>query len=144
LEHGYRYESLFVPFWIDIPALITLWWAQDATRQLLEQCQNDEHFDFGKYFQGKNEDIKLPLTEKAVHASSVLLPFYYAYAERRAIARLQSQRSSLFSGRQRQNGEFLPALPKEIETRIRSLALLLADNPILATQIPDPIAQDSD
>jgi hypothetical protein len=146
------------------PATVTLRRAQNAIRQLLEQCQKHDHFDFGVYFQEQNKDCFpltpreiylesrareededcFALTEKAVQASSELLPFYYAYAERRAIARLQSHRSSLFSGRQRQDGEFLPALPTEIEARIRSLALLSAENPILASQIPDPIAQDSD
>jgi hypothetical protein len=158
--------------WADI----TLWRARNAIRQVLEQCQKDNHFDFGKYFQEKKDSFPLPqeaeedefgeraccdsffysqekeendkdcfpLTEKAVQASSELLPFYYVYTERRAIARLQSHRSSLFSGRQGQDGEFLPALPTEIEARIRSLALLSAENPILASQIPDPIAHDSD
>jgi hypothetical protein len=84
------------------------------------------------------------VTEKAVQASSELLPFYHSYALRRATIRLQSHRRLLFAGHQRQDGEFLPALPKEIEARIRALALLSAKDLIMATQIPDPIAQDSD
>lgn len=142
-RNGYTFEK-FNPSdcFYDMTPVITLWRAQNVIRQVLEQCQKHDHFDFGQYFQQKDKDF-FPLTEKAVRASSELRPFYYAYTERRAITRLQSHRSSLITGRQ-QNGEFLPALSREIEARIRSLALLAAENPILASQIPDPIAHDSD
>jgi hypothetical protein len=140
-RYAYTFENFNHSDWFDNPAVITLWRAQNAIRHVLEQCQKQDHFDFVEYFEEKDKDC-FPLTEKAVQASSELRPFYYAYTERRAIARLQSHRSSLFSGRQH-NGDFLPALPREIEARIRSLALLSVENPILATQIPDPIAHYS-
>ena len=113
-RNGYTYENFKITGWDDWPTVITLWRAQHGVRQLLEQCQKHDHFDFGEYFQGKTKDIEFMVTEKAVQASSELLPFYHSYALRRATIRLQSHRKVLFAGHQRQDGEFLPALPKEM------------------------------
>lgn len=98
------------------------------------------------------------LTEKAVRGSDVLLPYYLDYALRRATLRFESHRVSLFGGRSGRGsgrgrigngdggddgkGRLLPALPRDVEARIRALALVSADDPVVvATKIPRPLSR---
>jgi hypothetical protein len=50
-RNAYTYENFKITTWEDWPAAITLWRAQHGLRQVLEQCQKHDRFDFGEYFQ---------------------------------------------------------------------------------------------
>lgn len=140
------------------PALAVIGRARNAIDQILRECQEcslqqqqggggSACFNFVAYFDAESPRVGcLQLTEKAVLASSELRPFYDAYTLERANERLRSQHQMFFAKAQALGGKLkekllvLPALPKEIEVRIRALAVISnEEKPICASQIPAPL-----